>query len=379
LKQVVLYGLFEEEIERWHPTSQRFSPYCVSARKGSKIVPYTPKRFAQLIYQTNSVEELRELIFCEEGREDRPAQGSLDDEVFDYEQFYNYMHINISPPRKNKPHTLEFRHHRGTLDPEEIGWWTEFCAALLAFAHFLGQLDLAIEDDNFGDHGNYWASLAAGDLSILDLLDFPAEGRAFFEKKKKEYMSPFYEHYRMIERENIRDVERQLEEEGYYDLTDIGEINPQDWYEEDRNRFRRSIREVEDDKEKIRRADTRRRTVFRTDREDRRMERYRVGRQRQIGRMQAAAEAGSERFVRQEDGSLWDLKPKQSQRVIERANYTTGEVVYGGLKGTWDMSFDPPRFIPRESESREQQRSPPSPRAVMMRTRKRQLREKKKS
>jgi hypothetical protein len=46
---VLLYGLFEPEIERWHPASQRNNHFCWSMRKGTKLSPYTPHTFSQEI------------------------------------------------------------------------------------------------------------------------------------------------------------------------------------------------------------------------------------------------------------------------------------------------------------------------------------------
>lgn len=59
---IILYGLFEPEIERWHPASQRDSMFCWSMRKGTDLNPFTPHNFTQDIYATKTLEELKLLI-----------------------------------------------------------------------------------------------------------------------------------------------------------------------------------------------------------------------------------------------------------------------------------------------------------------------------
>jgi hypothetical protein len=47
-----------------------------------------------------------------------------------------YTKVYISPaiPGNGKPLAIEFREHRGTVEPQEIYWWTRFCGAMLNFA-----------------------------------------------------------------------------------------------------------------------------------------------------------------------------------------------------------------------------------------------------
>lgn len=104
---IILYGLFETEIERWHPASQRESDFCWSLRNGTDLVPYTPHSFTQKIYATQSSEELKKLVI------DRTHVAYVSSGI-DPAQFANYVHVNISLPRRGKSGTLEFRQHRGT-------------------------------------------------------------------------------------------------------------------------------------------------------------------------------------------------------------------------------------------------------------------------
>lgn len=150
----VLYGLFEAEISSWLPKSQRDNSWCEPVRKGMdkerlqyvydvnksivdvELLPgkrFTPREFAQRIYATKNFAELKTEIsgwsagewvreglgvgFANEEASPGVLKGAYPLKLREW------VTVNISMARDNKPTTIEFRQHHGTMDPETIGWW----------------------------------------------------------------------------------------------------------------------------------------------------------------------------------------------------------------------------------------------------------------
>lgn len=130
----VLYGLFENQIEKWVKKELRDNRWCYRLRLGmerlrhqldpigTSIVTFPEKRythgeFADLIYATTTLEELRTATSGRCAGE----QYSPDGTPLDIIGARNWTTINISLKRPNKPTTFEFRHHHGTTDPLVIG------------------------------------------------------------------------------------------------------------------------------------------------------------------------------------------------------------------------------------------------------------------
>lgn len=55
--------------------------------------------------------------------------------------------MNCSLARENNPTMIEYRQYQGTVNVEEVKWWTTFCGQMLGYAHFLAQKRIRVEDE----------------------------------------------------------------------------------------------------------------------------------------------------------------------------------------------------------------------------------------
>jgi hypothetical protein len=130
---IIMYTLFENEITRWHAPQQHFNDFCLSMRYGTDMAPFTPPSFVKEVYASTSLQNLRNLLYPRKQAlkwmsEEEKVRGKVPPHVV------NWMQVNISLPRgTGKKATLEFRHHRGTTDYEEIYWWVQFCGYLFTY------------------------------------------------------------------------------------------------------------------------------------------------------------------------------------------------------------------------------------------------------
>lgn len=150
----ILYGIFETEIESWLPMSQRYSPWCKKLRLGMEherltytddkkdiqLLPglrYTPSQFADMCYAAKNMQELKtkvtgwsvgEWVGSIQGYgigvigEPSMSVGNSATNTGATGGLRNWVSVNLSLARDNKPFTIEFRHHHGTMDPETIAW-----------------------------------------------------------------------------------------------------------------------------------------------------------------------------------------------------------------------------------------------------------------
>lgn len=140
-----LYGLFENEIQSWLPITQRGSPFCQRLRLGMEkerltynptmtdveLLPgkrFTPREFTQRLYAVKNLEQLKTEISGWSAGEWVSPTGDGDKPSIDVKDCYplgarEWVVVNVSLKRENKPLTIEFRHHHGTIYPETIGWW----------------------------------------------------------------------------------------------------------------------------------------------------------------------------------------------------------------------------------------------------------------
>jgi hypothetical protein len=141
-----LYGLFENDIQSWLPVTQRESPFRKRLRLGMGkerleydadgtdvlLLPgkrFTPREFTDRLYGATNLQELKtEVSGWSAGEWVHPQSTrmspSYDIKMNAYPVFAReWVVVNVSLGRENKPHTLEFRHHHGTMDPEAIRWW----------------------------------------------------------------------------------------------------------------------------------------------------------------------------------------------------------------------------------------------------------------
>ncbi|KAI9662094.1 MAG: hypothetical protein M1831_002790 [Alyxoria varia] len=116
--------------------------------------------------------------------------------------------LNITKPER--PNTIEFRQHVGTLSTEDMKWWVEFCQRITQAAY-----QIACGYKKACPRLKDWVAvikLTVDDL--FDLIDFPEEGRTFYKGKVAEYgefESSVFTEYVPFEDE-VEDVEEQESE-----------------------------------------------------------------------------------------------------------------------------------------------------------------------
>ncbi|CZR58735.1 uncharacterized protein PAC_08627 [Phialocephala subalpina] len=229
----MLYGLFENEIQDWLPVSQRESDWCWRLRKGMEreklayfeggkdgpqLLPgkrYNPSEYADLIYACKGFEELKTITSGWSAGEWIGGPNE-DDEPTDapsrtvFKAYYHkggiyersWIAVNLSLKRQNKPFTIEFRQHHGTMDPGTIAWWVRFLGKLMRFAHYLAHHSIKIQHTGADKEGSFVDELPK--QSILDLLGFPEEGRAHFHRMRDAHVNEVHRQKMVRQEEFIR-------------------------------------------------------------------------------------------------------------------------------------------------------------------------------
>jgi hypothetical protein len=108
-------------------------------------------------------------------------------------QQINYTTVNISLRRDNKPTTIEFRHQKGTLDPDIIKHWVRFCGTMLQTAYVYAKNDFEFrngpEAENWDEH-SFLSRFISGAASngeageILDVINMPDDSTMFLTGQK---------------------------------------------------------------------------------------------------------------------------------------------------------------------------------------------------
>lgn len=97
----------------------------------------------------------------------------------------------ISPERRNKPLTVEFRHHEATTNADDIKWWVLFLGHLMRYCDTRVQCKQPMVDFITRGPPDPADSMVTfiTETSILDLIAFPEEGKEHFRKRKTRYNS----------------------------------------------------------------------------------------------------------------------------------------------------------------------------------------------
>jgi len=214
---LALYGLFEREIEGWLMREQRDNwTWCPSVRGGMEYDihafrgtgalenrtvyvqqegrRFTPIEFTNRIYGMKTMEELKTEM-C-----GFPPSGDWGDGIPRTVGGYReWVAVNLSVQRANKPATIEFRHHHGTIDPVEIKWWVSFCGQLLRYSHHLAQTGFCINDAGRFRHEDFSFVENITENSILDLLAFPEEGKSHFKAQTDRFRDEIHAETRALQ------------------------------------------------------------------------------------------------------------------------------------------------------------------------------------
>ena len=172
---MVLYGLWENEIEQWLNPERRNTPWCKRIRCGmeqmdqnqnivarTKGLRHTPQKYTELMYATRDGDSLRKVV---SGQTDTMGRKTVQ--------------VYFSPRKSYKPATFEFRQHKGTIDHIEIKWWVLFCGYLVRHAILMEQTQVRLLNSDHPEAGIRYVEQVT-QHSILDKIAFPKEGTTFF-------------------------------------------------------------------------------------------------------------------------------------------------------------------------------------------------------
>jgi hypothetical protein len=193
---LILWAVYEEQIEAFHPYHRRDNNhqcyYAASLRnRYDPRSDFTPADFASAVYGANSFPELVTQVY---GRNRNAAKHSK---------------IGLNWPRHNKKLTLEFREHRGTIDPEEIFWWVRFIEGFMRVAKVLADMKFELTD----------TTVLVREYPLLELINLPDMGKRYFTDKARQYAAELEED----DRDTDSSSEGSREEDNHHDMDDYEE------------------------------------------------------------------------------------------------------------------------------------------------------------
>ena len=210
---IALYGLFESEIEQWLPLHRRdnidqakrvrigmeYLKYNTEGAAEEKVMlfkrqKYTPQGFTEKVYLTRNLNDLKTIASGAILSANLAAGSSMAMET---------VTANISMARDNKPTTIEFRQHEGTIDSDDIYWWALFLGKLVRYAHLLKQLDFKFLDKEPLPVPSLVELVT--NKSILDLLTFPQEGKQYFTAKKIQFLDVKFNMKRELDNKVVKE------------------------------------------------------------------------------------------------------------------------------------------------------------------------------
>jgi hypothetical protein len=199
LKQLALILIvYEEEISRLHPPCRRPKHLAArgtveSNRMGVMEHPHDIKTWK---FDPSTTALKRK--FEEYDKHEGPVEGIRLrlHRIPDKEALARYMNAPAmsSSPRGNRnrqvnflsvvrgddfPSTVEFRQARGSLCPEEISRWVDFCIGLIRLAYLYHNHPRRFPTEALGDYYDGEGNLQGGGVSVFDLIrDMELDGEA---------------------------------------------------------------------------------------------------------------------------------------------------------------------------------------------------------
>ena len=131
-----------------------------------------PTDIACDIFKTGSIQGLQEVI----------TGGK--------EQVVSFDNVGLHAGAK-VPQTIEFRQHEGVTDGQMVKWWVMFCIGLVRLAEQRAQESAGSDKEPYIQAQRYhdWNdNISVWDL--FDMMDFPAEGVQYFERKAAYHADP---------------------------------------------------------------------------------------------------------------------------------------------------------------------------------------------
>lgn len=149
---------------------------------------YTPGGFADAIYATKTLEEVRSQISGYSAGEE--IDGTIIKRLTNL-GCRNWVALNVSMSRENKPTTIEFRNYHGETDPVDIKYWVEFCGHMMRFAHLLLKAEIKLQDPKAKSAAEKAQSqpLLADYVKedILEVIGMSNEAKKHFQNKRNLY------------------------------------------------------------------------------------------------------------------------------------------------------------------------------------------------
>lgn len=162
---LILWAIFEDQTEVFHPKHRRSlgdraSYYANSLRpKNIRWNSEIAYNWSRAIYNSPDEESLLGFIY---------GPNLLMRKNFK---------IGVSPARRNKALTLEFREHRGTVDADEIEVWLKFIEAFVTVTRKLTEMGWTLDSPN-----NF-----ALDIDVFEFLSLPPEVVQYFRDQATRY------------------------------------------------------------------------------------------------------------------------------------------------------------------------------------------------
>ena len=138
----MLITVFERQFNMLHPMRRLTSPYALRvAGQFRRMAPF------EKALRIDGLRDLQQLTDCYHLKRNGDTEGYM---------AYNFLNLTVRPMK-----TVEFRQHKGTLDPVAIARWAELAVCLIDLAHNAGPT---------GFQRLIWDRAYYADYTIIDLL-----------------------------------------------------------------------------------------------------------------------------------------------------------------------------------------------------------------
>jgi Putative amidoligase enzyme len=139
---IAVWGVYEKEIEKFHPDHRRapHNKYAASLRSKAPYLPNDPAGstadWLTHVYACRDFNDLRELVQNNTG---------VGDAGYSKINIVAYSPRDSDKARPDRDPTIEFREHAGSLDPFEITFWIAFVSKMVLFGVWLAQSGLVFD------------------------------------------------------------------------------------------------------------------------------------------------------------------------------------------------------------------------------------------
>ncbi|KAI9774803.1 MAG: hypothetical protein M1840_000019 [Geoglossum simile] len=142
---IAIWGVYEKEIEKFHPEHRRapHNRYAASLRSKAPHLRNDPAGstadWLTLVYACKDFDDLRNLV------QNNTGVGDARDSKIN---IVAYSPRDSDKARPDRDPTIEFREHAGSLDPVEITFWIAFVSKMVLFGVWLAKSGLVFDIEN---------------------------------------------------------------------------------------------------------------------------------------------------------------------------------------------------------------------------------------